>query len=576
MLLKSFIGVCKEISSKRFVLHRGIHTTMFPWSPKNEQSAGARGRRRPRSQQQQNSGENIDRPLFTPPEFRRPSSAAGSMSADPNLFSIKKQPLTRNSKPSEEFMAEIQARRLACAASGLKFNAKRKRVISKHENVSTKKQGIVYWMSRDQRVQDNWAFIYAQKLALELKMPLFVCFCVVPEFLGATIRQYTFMLKGLQEVEEECKQLSISFNLLDGYAKDVLPEFVKSKDIGAVVTDFSPLREPLAWLNDLNSELPDDIPLIQVDAHNIVPCWLHGEQEHRAYLMRQRIQSKSAEFLTEFPPITRHPYTSHHLSAEESVNWDEVISSLKVDRSVSEVDWAIPGSSTAFHLLENFCKHRLQHYDADRNNPTKPCTSEMSPWYNFGQISVARCVLTAEDYRKQHPKSVDKYVDEAVTWREMTDNFCFYNPKYDSIEGSPHWSQATLKKHESDRRQYKYSLAEFEAGKTHDDIWNAAQIQMVQEGKMHCFLRMYWAKKILEWSETPQGALSTAIYLNDRYELDGRDPNGYGGCAWAICGVHDREFGERDIYGKVRYMSYRGCQGKFDVGHFVRQYTKKL
>lgn len=157
--------------------------------------------------------------------------------------------------------------------------------------------------------------------------------------------------------------------------------------------------------------------------------------------------------------------------------------------------------------------------------------------------------------------------------RELADNFCFYNlENYDSIKGTNEWAQKTLQDHAQDKREYLYTREKLEGGKTHDDLWNAAQLQLVNEGKMHGFLRMYWAKKILEWTASPEEALEVSLYLNDRFSLDGNDPNGYVGCMWSVCGVHDQGWAERPVFGKIRYMNYNGCKRKFDVTEFVRRY----
>ncbi len=160
-----------------------------------------------------------------------------------------------------------------------------------------------------------------------------------------------------------------------------------------------------------------------------------------------------------------------------------------------------------------------------------------------------------------------------IVRRELADNYCFYNDHYDSFEGYPDWAKKTLTVHRKDTREYIYSREEFERALTHDDLWNAAQREMVVEGKMHSYLRMYWAKKILEWTESPEKAQEICIYLNDRYELDGRDPNGYTGIAWSLGGVHDRAWKERPIFGKIRFMSYKGCASKFDIQAYIERHA---
>jgi len=204
--------------------------------------------------------------------------------------------------------------------------------------------------------------------------------------------------------------------------------------------------------------------------------------------------------------------------------------------------------------------------------------SGLSPWLHFGQISAQRCALRirqvgeAKTASTGEKKGCESFIEESIVRRELSDNFCFYNANYDKLEGAAGWAQQTLKDHEKDKREHLYSMEELEKGNTHDDLWNAAQLQMVREGKMHGFLRMYWAKKILEWSPTPKEALERCIRLNDRYELDGRDPNGYVGCMWSVCGVHDMGWKEREVFGKIRFMNYAGCKRKFDVPGFVAKY----
>lgn len=490
------------------------------------------------------------------------------------VISKKAKQDTDNSINSE-FINSIHRLRLACGSSikNFKFNKRRVRVLSLSSDIPENSNGILYWMSRDQRVQDNWAFLYAQYLALKVECPLHVCFCLVPHFLNATIRQYWFLLKGLQEVEIECKDLNISFHLLLGEASTVLPKFVSENNIGGIVADFSPLQISLQWLDDVKNNLPAHIPFCQVDAHNIIPCWeTSNKQEYSARTIRKKIHNKLSEFLTDFPPIIHHPY-SFKIKIQD-IDWKAAESTLQIDRTVKAVDWAVPGTTAGLNMLNEFCQQRLQLFAVDRNNPNKNSLSKLSPWFHFGQISVQRSILIVNQYNEKYKDAVAVFIEEAVVRRELADNYCFFNSNYNKIDGAAEWAQTTLKKHLKDKREYIYTRDDLEQSQTHDPLWNAAQIQMVQEGKMHGFLRMYWAKKILEWTKSPEEALSFAIYLNDKYELDGRDPNGYVGCMWSICGVHDQGWPERPIFGKIRYMNYEGCKRKFDVNSFIQKYSK--
>ncbi|XP_026577470.1 deoxyribodipyrimidine photo-lyase-like isoform X1 [Pseudonaja textilis] len=504
--------------------------------------------------------------------------------AGTKAFPARKKSKSLDDARTQSLAETVKEGRLNAGASVADFpyNKKRVRLISPAPDLKEGARGILYWMSRDQRVQDNWAFLYAQRLALKQRLPLHVCFCLVPKFLDATIRHFGFMLRGLEEVAEvlalgvgwgeECRLLDIPFHLLIGFAKDTLPLFVTQHGIGGVVTDFSPLRVPLQWVLDIQERLPSDVPLAQVDAHNIVPCWVASDkQEYGARTIRRKIHDRLAEFLTEFPPVVKHPFPAGLQT--KPINWEACYSSLQVDRSVKEVEWATPGSASGLKVLEEFVKDRLKCFSSDRNDPNRPALSNLSPWFHFGQVAVQRAILEVRKHRTRYKESVEGFIEEAVVRRELADNFCFYNPNYDKVEGAFDWAKTTLKLHAQDKRPYLYTLEQLEKGKTHDPLWNAAQLQMVHEGKMHGFLRMYWAKKILEWTRSPEEALQFSIYLNDRYELDGRDPNGYVGCMWSICGIHDQGWAERAVFGKIRYMNYAGCKRKFDVAKFERKYS---
>jgi deoxyribodipyrimidine photo-lyase len=232
----------------------------------------------------------------------------------------------------------------------------------------------------------------------------------------------------------------------------------------------------------------------------------------------------------------------------------------------------LSGEKAARKMLQEFLQAKLAAYPDKRNDPNEDAQSNLSPYLHFGQIAAQRAALEVEE--SSAPRLARAaFLEELVVRRELSDNFCFYNPHYDRVAGFPQWAQSTLAAHRRDPRPYLYSRDELERAETHDDLWNAAQLEMVQRGKMHGYLRMYWAKKILEWTESPEQALDIAIYLNDKYELDGRDPNGYTGIAWSIGGVHDRAWGERPVFGKIRYMSYGGSKGKFDVRAYVQKHV---
>lgn len=424
---------------------------------------------------------------------------------------------------------------------------------------------MVYWLSRDQRAQDNWALLYAQQLALDHQAPLAVVFNLVPRFLQAAYRQYDFMLRGLQETAARLSQLHIPFFLLQGEPADTLPAFLEHCKAGALVTDFDPLRLKRQWKNQVMERI--QIPLVEVDAHNIVPCWVASPKlEFAAYTLRPKIHRLLPDFLTDLPALLSHPFP--WTDPEPTVDCTQVLTGIATDANVPPVTWCQPGEDAARARLQTFILQGLLQYASDRNDPTLKGVSNLSPYLHFGQISPQR---VAWEIRQADapPEAKQAFLEELIVRRELSDNFCFYNPDYDKFSGFPEWAQKTLNQHRSDHRDYLYSLEEFEQSRTHDALWNAAQQEMVGRGKMHGYLRMYWAKKILEWTASPEEALEIAIYLNDRYELDGRDPNGYVGVAWSIGGVHDRAWGQRPVFGKIRYMSLAGCQRKFKVDQYI-------
>ena len=447
-------------------------------------------------------------------------------------------------------------------------NPKRVRTL---KEVDVERTGpVVYWMQRDQRSQDNWALLFAQDLALSKDVPLIVLFNVVAKFLDATYRQYHFMLSGLLEVKKNLEEYNIPLIVSFGEPAQQIARILKELNASCLVCDFNPLRIVRSWKKELLEKI--DIPCYEVDAHNIVPAFfISNKQEYGAYTLRPKMKKYMKEFLEDFPRLIKMKSSG----IRQDLDLNEITKKLEIDFSVQPVEWLKPGESHARQVLEQFLNEKLERYEALRNDPTVDGTSNLSPYLHFGQISAQRVALEVLKFHDEYSSSVEAFLEELIVRKELSDNFCFYNPNYDSFEAFPNWAKETLLKHEKDERKYVYSLEELENAKTHDELWNAAQRQLTKTGKMHGYMRMYWAKKILEWTENAKVALKYAIYLNDKYELDGRDPNGYAGIAWSIGGVHDRPWKERPIYGKIRYMSYEGCAKKFDVKKYVQLFQNE-
>ncbi|XP_039123153.1 deoxyribodipyrimidine photo-lyase isoform X3 [Dioscorea cayenensis subsp. rotundata] len=440
---------------------------------------------------------------------------------------------------------------------------------------------VVYWMFRDQRASDNWALLHAADLAARSSAPLAVVFNLFHRFLDAHARQLGFMIRGLRLLSLRLQSLGIPFLLLRGDAVDTIPDLLYRCGASYLVTDFSPLRQVRAWKDDICSRVGPGVAVHEVDAHNVVPLWVASQKlEYGARTIRGKIHKLLPEYLVGFPEL---PVLENKWKAWDppEIDWDDLLADvLRRGEDVPEIRWCEPGEAGAMEVLKGskggFLTKRLKNYESDRNDPLKPKgLSGLSPYLHFGQISAQRCALEAQALRKSQSKSVNTFLEELIVRRELADNFCYYQPHYDSLQGAWEWAQKTLMDHAGDKREHIYTKEQLEKAKTADPLWNAAQLEMVHYGKMHGFMRMYWAKKILEWTTGPEEALSVAIYLNDKYEIDGRDPNGYVGCMWSICGIHDQGWKERPVFGKIRYMNYAGCKRKFDVDGYI-SYINKL
>lgn len=432
---------------------------------------------------------------------------------------------------------------------------------------------VLYWMDRDRRAHDNWALIAAINTANQYKSELHVAYVIPNKFLNANKRTYTFMLKGLEETAETIVSKNIHFHMILGDPTEVVPHFIDDNSIKTIFTDFTPLKLPRSWRDNLSVKL--QVPFYEVDTRNIIPCWvLSDKEEYAARTIRRKVHAKLDDYMDNFPSLLTYGYNNN--VSKVIFKTEDILSKLPVD-DIPIVDHFTPGEKAAKDKLSYFLDNQVKHYDELRNDPNQDVLSDMSPYLHFGQISSQYIAHAAREHKAIHPESqnaIDAFLEELIVRRELTDNYCYYNKNYDNFRGFKEWAQKTLNEHRDDKREYLYTYKQFERAETHDELWNAAQNQMLREGKMHGYMRMYWCKKILEWTNSPEDAQAIAIKLNDTYELDGRDPNGYVGVAWSIGGVHDRAWTERDVYGKIRYMNYNGAKRKFDVKSYSEKYSK--
>jgi deoxyribodipyrimidine photo-lyase len=423
---------------------------------------------------------------------------------------------------------------------------------------------ILYWMQASQRAEYNHALEYTIMKANELRQPVLVFFGITDHFPEGNERHYTFMLEGLREVKGSLEKRGIQMVIL--HESPELGAVQLAKRASLAIVDRGYLKIQREWRNYAANQI--DCPLIQVESDVVVPVEeASPKEEYTAATLRSKIHKKLSYFLV--PLKQRDPAVDPFSLDFESFdieNIGKVISRLRIDRSVKKVNTFQGGTEEARKHLEVFLEGKLDRFPELRNDPTLDYLSHMSPYLHFGQISPLFIALKALETKSP---GTEAYLEELIVRRELSMNFTFYNEQYDSFESVPEWAKKTLKAHQKEKRLYSYTLEELETAKTHDPYWNAAQKEMVEKGKMHGYMRMYWGKKILEWSKSPEEAFRNALYLNNKYELDGRDPNGFTGVAWCF-GKHDRPWGERPVFGSIRYMNEKGLKRKFDADRYVK------
>jgi deoxyribodipyrimidine photo-lyase len=426
---------------------------------------------------------------------------------------------------------------------------------------------VLYWMQSAQRTSYNHALEYAIARANELGRPPLVFFGLTDCYPSANIRHFRFMLEGLQEVQRSLEERNIAFVLwrIDPFAGAA----ELARDACMVITDDAHLPFLREWRSALARQVR--CRMYEVATNLIVPVHIASEKEEfSAGTFRPRVTRLLPGFLK---PL-RHTAPKHRFKGDmdccEIEDIPSLLPLLAVDRTTKPTNHFHGGASYAKLLLNEFLKSKLQDYGSGANDPTRDCLSNMSPYLHFGQISSLEIALAVS---KEGGPSAADYLEELIVRRELAHNFTRYNPKAATYEGLPPWCRRTLEFHAADERQFVYSLPDFENARTHDPYWNAAQREMVLTGKMHGYMRMYWGKKILEWTTSPEDAFRIALHLNDKHELDGRDANGITGVAWCL-GKHDRPWSERPVFGKIRYMNAAGLKRKFNADRYVEMISR--
>jgi deoxyribodipyrimidine photo-lyase len=429
---------------------------------------------------------------------------------------------------------------------------------------------VLYWMQSSQRADGNPALNEAIHHANESSLPLVVFFGLDSNYPGANARSLSFMVDGLRETSAELERAGIPFVARLVNPPDGIAELARTLNASEVIVDNGVLKHQREWRAKAARLL--NVRLTEVTSQTVLPVDAYGKQAVGAYALRPFFRKNLEKVIwdqsrpkilypTPMPGIERISLSDKDTSS--------LLDTMKADRSVPPVRRFTPGRAEGLKRLAKFVSAGLAGYNENRNKANLRGCSELSPYLHFGQLGphdVAEAVMDSDAPQADR----DAFLEQLLVRRELAWNLCRFNPDYDSIKGIPRWAQATLSEHADDPRPYLYTREELEAGETHDEVWNTAQREMVATGYMHNYVRMLWAKKILEWSPTPEIAYETALWLNDKYELDGRDPNGYTGVAWAIGGTHDRPWFKRPVFGAIRYMSSDSTRKKMDIPAYRR------
>lgn len=425
----------------------------------------------------------------------------------------------------------------------------------------TMKPRVLYWISRALRTTENQALYAAQQEALAQGTQLAVWFNLRPDFPYATTRSMHFLLMGLAEVARKLHNLNIPLIVTEGDPLTNLQVLHTQHPVSSVFTEHNPLKPiKLTHTQVAHWCSTQAIRFTRVNTACVIPVWdASPKLEFSAKTIRNKLMSRYEPYLEVAYPLSVHP---HNLPTSLTFTRDSVDQLIKKhtwkELSLSSLT---PGEDAALAQLDHFINEGLDHYDR-RNEVDSKGQSYLSAYLHFGMLSPLTMIRKVK--ATGHPNA-PLFIEEALVRRELAENFVHYCEDYDSLKGAWSWAQKTLEQHRNDPREYLYTREQFEAAQTHDDLWNTCQRMVIQDGYLHSYLRMYWAKMVLLWSASPEEAIATLIALNDTYFLDGRDPNGYTGILWSVAGVHDRPWFDKPIHGLIRAMGKDGTLKKTGV-----------
>ena len=436
---------------------------------------------------------------------------------------------------------------------------------------------VLYWMQASVRVTDNLALAQALRWGAERSLPVAVVFCLEGTYPGAASRIQEFLLDGLADVASTLANSGLAFAVVEGRPADMVP--VVARQSAAVVFDKGYLPHQRRTRAEVAALLK--VPVCEVEDNLAVPVeTVSDRDEWMAATLRPKLMR-----LASLEPVSSFHRGWLTDTLALPFDWDQRLASLglSVVRLPRAPTGGRGGETAALAHWETFRDEKLDRYNEHRNDPNLDGQSGLSPFLRFGHLSPLTVMsdlkkegrwVEAVTYRRAGEEPESKFLDELLVRRELSANFVWYNPAFASWSGLPAWARATLEAHRQDRREYTYSDADWEAARTHDEAWNAAQTQLLTTGTIHGYLRMYWGKKLLEWNADPAAAFDLAVRLNNTYALDGNDPNSWAGVAWCF-GKHDRPWGERAVYGLVRCMTSGGLARKFDLDAYIKRFRPR-
>jgi deoxyribodipyrimidine photo-lyase len=421
----------------------------------------------------------------------------------------------------------------------------------------------------NRRADSNHALEFAAGLANDLKLPLLVYEDLMCSYPYASDRFHRFILEGVPENARRFRARGAGyiFHLRRKHSDPDDAVHRVASEAAALVTDDYPL-----FGTDVAKRA--GIPVYAVDSSCVVPMRLMNKKEYGAYTIRPKIRKLLAEYLMPVERVVlkrkwKGDLPPFHTEVDQS-NIVELIRSCEIDHRVAPALDCNGGRKAAERRLSEFARNDLRRFSAEANEPSAHATSRLSPYLHFGQMSSLETALAAKLHAAENGYSCDEFLEQLIVRRELAFNHACFAPQPDSMETLPDWARKTLAKHAGDMRDPVYSRQQFEAAATHDPLWNATQKELLLRGRIHGYYRMYWGKKIMEWSATMEEALETMVYLHDRFALDGQDPNTYANILWCF-GLHDRPWQERPVFGMVRYMTYEGMRRKTDVDSYLRE-----